>query len=556
MINVVRVGRAKKDGLIFLGPYGRVSTDQDDQRNSLASQREYFAREIRATPGLALYDEYYDEGISGTSLKKRDSFNRMVADARAGKLDVIVTKEVSRFARNTVDVLEITRELKRLGVQVIFLSDGINTFDNDGELRLTIMASLAQDESRKTSERVKWGQTRRMEQGVVFGRSMLGYDLRDGQLFVNPEGAQVVRLIFHQYLYEGLGAFRIARCLEEWGVPAYRGESRWTPKVVHSILRNEKYVGDLEQKKTYTPDYLSHSKQYNRGAEEKVYLRDHHEPIISRGMWNAVQEEIRKRGELMTQEQRSKHSNEYWCSGKLRCADCGAHLMRRVRRLTDGGERRAWICSEAVRFGSRKIGADGKPVGCDTNSVNEQVLKYCVRYCIQHVQFHQERLVEEILSEIAAVQQQQNPYDIGRLEREVKREEEKKVRAVQLRLDGEINAEDLRLTRAASDLAIAGLQEQIRKARDFERQQERQAEQISGYAARVREILAGEDAMGQEGEAFLGEMLEQVLVYQRDEVEIRLKAVPFAFRLRYVTGGRGESYAVKVNYREQVWEGE
>lgn len=183
--------------------YARVSTDKDDQTNSYESQCRYFTEYIQQHSDWDFAGIYADEGITGTSTKKRENFRRMIIDAENGLIDLILTKEVSRFARNTVDTLTFTRELKKRGIYVIFLNDNINTQDNDGELRLSIMATIAQDESRKTSERVKWGQKRRMEQGVVFGRDMLGYAVRGGKLYLNEDEAEIVRLIFHKFTDEG-----------------------------------------------------------------------------------------------------------------------------------------------------------------------------------------------------------------------------------------------------------------------------------------------------------------------------------------------------------------
>ena len=191
--------------MIKVASYCRVSTDKDDQANSFESQQRYFRAYIDRQPEWELYQIYADEGITGTSTKKRAAFNQMIADARMGKFERILTKEVSRFSRNILDTIAYTRELKALGVGVLFLNDGISTLEPDAELRLSIMGSIAQEESRKTSSRVKWGQTRRMEQGVVFGRSLLGYDVKDGRLTVNPEGAELVRLIFHKYGVEKKG---------------------------------------------------------------------------------------------------------------------------------------------------------------------------------------------------------------------------------------------------------------------------------------------------------------------------------------------------------------
>ena len=185
--------------MIMVASYCRVSTDKEDQANSFASQQRYFKEYIDRQPDWELYRVYADEGITGTSTKKRVQFNHMISDAKMGKFQIILTKEVSRFSRNILDTIGYTRELKALGVGVLFMNDGINTLEPDAELRLSIMGSIAQEESRKTSTRVKWGQTRQMERGVVFGRSMLGYDVKDGTLTINPEGAELVRLIFHKY---------------------------------------------------------------------------------------------------------------------------------------------------------------------------------------------------------------------------------------------------------------------------------------------------------------------------------------------------------------------
>lgn len=185
--------------MIKIASYCRVSTNKDDQANSFESQQRYFKEYIDRQPDWELYLTYADEGITGTSTKKRVQFSHMINDAYMGKFNLIITKEVSRFSRNILDTISFTRELKALGIGVLFMNDGINTMEPDAELRLSIMSSIAQEESRKTSSRVKWGQTRQMEQGVVFGHSMLGYDVKNGKMTANPEGAKIVKLIFQKY---------------------------------------------------------------------------------------------------------------------------------------------------------------------------------------------------------------------------------------------------------------------------------------------------------------------------------------------------------------------
>lgn len=267
--------------MLQVAAYCRVSTDKEDQANSFEAQQRYFREYIQRQPDWELQGIYADEGFSGTSTNKRVEFNKMLHAAELGQIDLIVTKEVSRFTRNTVDALQITRELRRRGVGVLFLNDSLDTRTNDGELRLTIMSSFAQDESRRTSERSKWGQMRSMEKGVVFGGSLLGYDVIGGKMTVNPDGAEVVRLIFHKYLQERKGCSTIARELREAGILSSKGNCLWSSATVTKILKNEKYCGDLIQKKTYTPDYLTHEKKYNHGKEPLVELKDHHESIMT-----------------------------------------------------------------------------------------------------------------------------------------------------------------------------------------------------------------------------------------------------------------------------------
>lgn len=326
--------------------YCRVSTDHEDQANSFASQQRYFRQYIERNPDWELYEVFADEGISGTNTKKRREFNRMIECAQQGGFDFILTKEISRFARNTLDSIYYTRLLKKQGIGVIFMNDNINTLDGDAELRLAILSSIAQEESRKTSERVKWGQKRRMEQGVVFGRSMLGYDVKDGRLSINEEGAKIVRLIFRKLAEEGKSTYAIARELNEAGIPPMKSKE-WQNTVILRIIRNEKYCGDLVQKKTYTPDFLSHEKKYNKGQEEFIIIRDHHEPIISRELFDRANRILDEKSR--SPRGTSKHSRRYPLSGKLKCGVCGAGLAARYRTRKDGSIYRAWRCYNSTK---------------------------------------------------------------------------------------------------------------------------------------------------------------------------------------------------------------
>lgn len=377
--------------------YCRVSTDHEDQANSFESQQRYFRQYIERNPDWELYGVFADEGISGTNTKKRKEFNRMIACAKNGEFDLIITKEISRFARNTLDSIYYTRDLKKHGVGVIFMNDNINTLDGDAELRLAIMSSIAQEESRKTSERVKWGQKRRMEQGVVFGRSMLGYDVRGGKMYVNEDGAKIVRLIFHKFVNEGKGTHVIARELQEAGIRPMRVKE-WQNTVILRIIRNEKYCGDLVQKKTYTPDFLSHEKKYNRGQEEFIIIKDHHEPIISRELFEEANRILDERS--FSQAGRTKYSNRYPFSGKIKCGCCGGGCVARYKSRKDGSHYKAWRCHEAAKNGSPHIDKEGNQVGCIGLSIRNEDAMHIMYLVTTALKYNKEKVAENLVSVI------------------------------------------------------------------------------------------------------------------------------------------------------------
>ena len=379
--------------------YCRVSTDNEDQVNSFESQQRYFRQYIERNPDWELYGIFADEGISGTNTKKRKEFNRMIACAKNGDFDLIITKEISRFARNTLDSIFYTRDLKKHGVGVIFLNDNINTLDGDAELRLAIMSSIAQEESRKTSERVKWGQKRRMEQGVVFGRSMLGYDVKDGKMTINQEGAKIVRLIFHKFVNEGKGTHVIARELREEGILPMRVKE-WQNTVILRVIRNEKYCGDLVQKKTFTPDFLSHEKKYNRGQEEFVIIKDHHEPIISRELFDKANRILDAKS--LSQEGKAKHSNRYPFSGKIKCGRCTASYVARYKTRKDGSRYKAWRCYEAANHGRPHIDKAGNQVGCSGESIRNEDVIYLLYLVCRELKIDRQKVAENLIKAIDA----------------------------------------------------------------------------------------------------------------------------------------------------------
>lgn len=362
--------------------YCRVSTEKEEQQGSFENQKKYFEEFINSNSDWEFTGIYADEGISGTSVEKRESFKKMIEDAKKDCFDLILTKEIARFARNTSDSLTYTRKLKKLGVGVYFTTDNINTLDGDGELRLTIMAALAQEESRRTSQRVKWGQKRRMEQGVVFGRELLGYYLRDGELSINHEEAKIVSMIFHKYVQEAKGTGVIARELNTMNITTKR-DNKWTSSVILKILRNEKYIGDLAQKKTITPDFLDHKKKYNKGEEELVYIKNHHEPIIDRETWDSAQIKLNRLLNTEVKRNKDKFSDKYWCSGKIICGICGSKYVARTKHLKNGQLYLAWRCSDANSCNGLKHIEKIEAPKCSAKSINHQVLNQIINFSLE-----------------------------------------------------------------------------------------------------------------------------------------------------------------------------
>ncbi|MDD3168742.1 MAG: recombinase family protein [Eubacteriales bacterium] len=523
--------------------YCRVSTDKEDQANSLSSQIKYFTDYISSHPEWQMCEVYYDEGISGTSIKRRVSFNRMIQDAILHKMDLILTKEVSRFARNTVDTLSYTRKLKEIGVGVFFMNDNIDTRDSDGELRLSIMASIAQEESRKTSERVKWGQKRRMEQGIVFGRDMLGYHVKNGQLFINSDEIDTVKLIYYKFLNEEKGTHVIARELREAGIKSKRVKD-WTNTSILRVLRNEKYVGDLCQKKTFTPDYLSHTKKYNRGHEDMIYLKDHHEAIISRDTWEKTQVELSRRSP--SGDQKTKHSNRYWCSGKLICGDCGQRFVSRTKKLKNGSIYQAWRCYAAATHGTSKTDSFGSGMGCDNASINESELLHCVEHVMNQIQTNKDVIIKEMLSEIKSVQAMETDVDTAPFYAKIESLNDKKRRAIDLVLDGTITREDLKQQAAFYDSEIESLRQRIVGAESINVIHQEQIEGIQRYVTEINGMM-GFDS---KNKLLYKEVLGKIVVYSGNTVVVYLKVVPFGVKLHYQSYGRGDKYRTIIDRME------
>ena len=523
--------------------YCRVSTDDEDQANSFESQQRYFRQYIEHHPDWELYEVFADEGISGTSTKKRKEFNRMIACAQNGDFDLIVTKEISRFARNTLDSIYYTRELKRYGVGVIFMNDGINTLDGDAELRLTIMSSIAQEESRKTSERVKWGQKRQMEQGVVFGHSMLGYDVKDGKMTVNEEGADVVRLIFRKFVHEGKGTHVIARELGEEGIRPMRGKE-WSNTVILRLIRNEKYCGDLVQKKTYTPDFLSHDKKYNRGQEEFVIIKDHHEPIVSRELFEEANRILDARS--LSPEGKAKHSNRYPFSGRIKCGCCGRSYVARYRKRTDGSVYKAWRCQEAAKHGSPHTDKAGNPIGCAGTSIRNEDAVHIMNLVTKGLKFDREKVVKHLLSVVRSVIAADFAgTDVAKLHRKIADIEAEQAKLLDVFLSGVITKEEFTASRAKRDAEIADLRAMIDGVDRHRPMLKQDPERMQDIEWAVREVIDGVERE----DVFYRQLLKSMVIHGRERIDVFVNFLPFTWSYAISTASERGGFHQPEHFR-------
>jgi len=331
--------------------YARVSTNNEEQLTSYEAQVDYYTRYIQEREDWDFVKVYTDEGISATNTRKREGFNQMVADALAGKIDLIITKSISRFARNTVDTLTTVRKLKEKGIEVFFEKENIHTLDGKGELLITIMSSLAQEESRSISENVTWGQRKRFADGKVSlpYKRFLGYKKGpDGFPQIVEEEAIIVRLIYRLFLY-GKSPSTIAIYLTDEGIPTPGGKAKWRPNAVESILTNEKYKGDARLQKKFTVDFLTKKQKVNEGEVPQYYVTNSHPAIISTEIFDLAQYEFKRR-----KADGRWTSSTHPFSGKIFCGDCGGQYGSKVWDSNNEYRRVIWRCNDKYKDKIRK----------------------------------------------------------------------------------------------------------------------------------------------------------------------------------------------------------
>lgn len=330
-----------------------MSTDQDEQLSSYENQVRYYREYINQNPLYELVGIYADEGISGTNTKKRTEFNRLISDCRQGKLDRIIVKSISRFSRNTLDCLKYVRELKELGIGITFEKENIDSLDAKGEVLLTILSSLAQDESRSISENATWGIRKKFERGEVRVNTtkFMGYDKdENGKLIIVPEQAETVKIIYKKFL-EGFNPESIARYLNENDICGWTGKVNWYPSAIQKMLQNEKYKGDALLQKTFTVDFLTKKRSANDGQVNQYYVEDSHEAIIDKETWELVQLELARRKAFREEHQLNFYimqNKDNPFTSKVFCAECGSAFGRK-NWTTSRGKRKVWQCNNRYK---------------------------------------------------------------------------------------------------------------------------------------------------------------------------------------------------------------
>lgn len=419
--------------------YCRVSTDDDEQLGSFESQKLYYEQKIASNKDWVNAGIFADEAVTGTKTDKRSGFQDMIAHCHNGEIDMILTKSISRFARNTVDTLNYVRMLRDRNIAIFFEKENINTLDMNGELLLTIMSSLAQQEVESLSQNVKMGLQMKMKRGELIGfNGCYGYDYHteDKSITVNEEEAEIVRMIYDMYL-EGYGTTTIAKRLMELGIKNKKGEVSWHTHGVMGMIKNEKYKGDILLGKTFTTDPISKRRLANMGEENQYYLRDHHEPIVSREIWDKAEEIRMKRSRnkvVETTGNRERYTRQYSFSSMCECAYCGHKLTRRTRHSRSDYEKPVWQCMNAT-----KNGIDNCP---NCKAVDEAILEGAFLDAFELLAGNFDDVLDVVLSYVAeSADSDENIRKKQQIDKDISSLESKKSRMTDMLIDGTISKE-------------------------------------------------------------------------------------------------------------------
>jgi len=521
--------------------YARVSTEKDEQVHSLKNQIDYYSDFISRNSNWEYVDGYIDEGLSGTSVSKRDSFLRMIDDARLGKFDFIITKEISRFSRNTLDSIKYTQDLLQSGVGVLFQSDNINTLMPDSELRLTIMSSIAQDEVRKISERVKFGFRRAIDNGVVLGNNRIwGYDKADGRLIINEEQAEIVRLIFEMYATNNMGMRAICLELAERGYTNTQG-NKFSFSTIKNILINPKYKGYYCGSKTHKYDYRTNKRKHFEKDNWVMYKDEENvPPIVSEELWDKANRILANRSEKMSSDNPSSYSNKYTYSGKIVCPEHNCHYQRGMYRYKSGNKE-VWQCREYL--------AKGK-AGCTMPILYSTELDQIMRECYDAIVTNKADIIHEMVKMYSSLSQKSTiKEDIAKLRVSINELLKRKDKLLDLSIAGKLSDEEFEARNEAFN-------EELNKAKgkiaELEKE-ERTNIEVEESVEMLRKMIAKEiDFESGFDNAIIDSMLEKIEVRrteQKNEIDLKVYIKVTDDTLEYrINRGRGNTSVRAKSY--------
>jgi len=495
---------------IRVAPYCRVSTDSEDQLESYKTQVAYYNEYVNSNPEWEMVGIYADEAITGTNTKNREDFKRMIDDCMSGKIDMVITKAISRFARNTVDTLTYVRQLKDKGVAVYFEEQNINTLTTEGEFLLTILSSVAQQEVENISANVKFGLRARMKNGKNVGfRKCLGYDYNtETQVFtVNEKEAEIVRYVFERYI-AGKGTYTIARELGEKGYKPLRSET-WAWTSVVSILKNVKYKGDLEMGKTYVTDPISKKRLTNLGEKDSYYVENNHEPIISADDFEKAQIILNKRGETIMHKGKrwDKYSRQYPFSSMIYCGFCGSVYSRRNLYSGTDYEKRVWSCADSVKRG-KKVCPDS------ISRIEEKELEQAFVEAFRLMCSDNKDIITEFLQRVeTSLNENSYTKELAKVDKKVSYIKTRLDRLLELLLDNSI-------AKSEYDQKREDLLDELEEA-DQEQQELQSAvkndSQLKKRLAEFKVVLEKNEAMNEFDPAVFESMIEKIIIGEVDE---------------------------------------
>ena len=499
--NEMRSGKSIFDLPLRVTFYARVSTDKDEQLNSLENQVQYYTELIRSKSNWTYVPGYIDEGISGTSTRKRDSFLRMISDAKAGRFDFIITKEISRFSRSTLDSIQYTQELLEHDVGVLFQNDNINTLDSDSEFRLVVMAGVAQDEVRKLSERLKFGFRQAIKNGHVLGNDKLwGYDKKDCVLTINEAEAKVVRRIFHLYANEQMGIRRISRQLYDEGFTSRKGNA-FNVLTIRHMLENPKYKGWYCANKSQTVDYRSKRKIFLDESEWVMYPDPSIPAIVSEELWDRANALYKRRSaQMMAHQSAAEFHNRYPYSGKIVCEEHGTSFYRQVLKSSKG-EKEVWQC---------RVYRNRGRAACSAPQVRTAELDQIMAQIFDRLAQDKSAIVDAVIKVIQAVPSEHDyRQDAGRVQTELSTICAKKDRLLEMSIEGALSTAEFKQRNDAFNQQIRDLERQLENLKTEEERSQISAERLGKIKTALEEALSFQNGINS---ALVTTILDRIIV--------------------------------------------